>query len=437
MLFFNHLLLSYHKSIQFLFDLCGIFSIFNVMKKFFLLFFFMVVTGLAARAQSLTVQAGDYNPLISNELTGAQKVPLLQVKFTASQVPFTVTSLSFKASGSIDESIDVYAIYLYEDINGNGLLDVAEPQAASSVYFSSDNGTAVFSGFYLTVPATYPVNLLLAADFTGTATVGENVIFSLEDYLSITAVQGGTSTSAVIDGTFPINSNAKTISSVGTLSATKSRKSPGDQQVLNDVDDLIMLELTLTASSCEPVQIQSITVSTDGTADESVSVLVSGVRLYYDSDYDGAFSVNDQSANPYGLGFSGDDATVTFLGPFTEIPANSTVYLMVVYDLSGYGLDGETLNTKITSSTHISAKGAYTNQFIQVVGPPVSGNSVTISPPVLPPAEIVEPEIKQYCFVNGLSGQAGAWYGIWLFLVSGILAGIFLPRRHEDTKADS
>ncbi|MBI5359713.1 MAG: hypothetical protein HZA48_03930 [Planctomycetes bacterium] len=399
------------------------------MKKIFLLFFFMVVAGLTARAQSLTVQAGDYNPLISNELTGAQKVPLLQIEFTASQASFTVTSLSFRASGSIDESIDVYAVYLYEDINGNGLLDVAEQQAASSVYFSSDNSTAVFSGFYLTVPAFYPVNLILAADFTGTATVGENVIFSIEDYLSITAVQGGTSTSAVIDGTFPINSNAKTISTVGTLSATKSRKSPGDQQALNDVDGFIMLELTLTPSSCEPVQIQSITVSTDGTADESVSVLVSGVRLYYDSDYDGAFSVNDQSANPYGMGFSGDDAAVTFLGPFTEIPANSTVYLMVVYDLSGYGLDGETLNAKIASSTHISAKGAYSNQFIQVVGPPVSGNTVTISPPTPPPAEVVKPEIRQYCFVNRLSGPAEVLYGIWLFLTAGILAVISFATR--------
>lgn len=78
-----------------------------------------------------------------------------------------VDSMTFTASGTGDDAGSIAAAWLYEDVSGDGLLDVADLVIDGPAAYSGDDGTVTFSGLGEIIPASSTRNWILVYNFSG------------------------------------------------------------------------------------------------------------------------------------------------------------------------------------------------------------------------------------------------------------------------------
>ncbi|MFH1421926.1 MAG: hypothetical protein ABIH42_04340, partial [Planctomycetota bacterium] len=173
----------------------------------------------------LTVSIGSNTPGDNNVARDAQHIYMLQISITVSNdEAVRVSSLTFRASGSGDDSIDISSARLLNDYNSNGMVDANEPWIGMNQVYATDNGTITISGISEVVNQNSTENWLVVYNFSGTADVGDTFCCTLESADNITATGMTSNSELTVSGTFPINGGTKT-AVLGTTSSksTKSR----------------------------------------------------------------------------------------------------------------------------------------------------------------------------------------------------------------------
>lgn len=346
------------------------------MKKHLILLFIalMVCCGNAEAdvkgLQYIGVETGMRNPYSSNELADAQKLPVLQLTVRGNMMGYELNSLTFRASGTINEPEDLLAVYLYNDGNGNGNIDDDEQQIGNAAFFTEDNGTITFYGLPAIWPYTtsFKINLLLVVDMSGKAEEGETVVFLIFDGESMGLVKTADNAFPSITTEFPIESYFKKISyTEGSLTAYPDSNYRNYGHVDYEESDVKLLHFSIKASSHSPVQLQSIKITSNGSADEVNDI--DAITIAYDLNTNGKFDEEDYYVNSSGT-FEEQNGSILVTGLNEIIQPNTAMGFFVYYDLSfGESSYNERVNAEFVPSTDIVAKDFVTGKDIPVYGP--------------------------------------------------------------------
>ncbi|MBI4833252.1 MAG: putative Ig domain-containing protein, partial [Planctomycetes bacterium] len=156
-------------------------------------------------AMGIAVGAAD----ASRPIGGSAKVAG-QITCSTGPVGKVLNSLKFTGAGTGNEYTDIASAKLYQDTNGNGILDGGESQLGTSQVFTADNGTILFSNLGITINARSSLNMLMCYDMVTTClttfTYQAKIISSSD--VSANELGGGASS---VNGSFPINCAVKTM----------------------------------------------------------------------------------------------------------------------------------------------------------------------------------------------------------------------------------
>lgn len=131
---------------------------------------------------------------------------LAVVEFTSLGLPAVVDRITFKSSGSANESAAIGTLRAYQDMDGDGVISVADVLLEDDITIAEDNGDLVVEPT-LHVPADEKVSLLLAGDLNGSAAGTETLIFEIEDATLVKAVGAAVPFSVPVNGAFPVVSD--------------------------------------------------------------------------------------------------------------------------------------------------------------------------------------------------------------------------------------
>jgi class 3 adenylate cyclase len=165
--------------------------------------------------------------------------------------------------------------------------------------------------------------------------------------------------------------------SVGTLTVALGPGSPLASNEINTAQNLPILQLRLSASAAEDVQITSLTITALGSGNDAAHL--SEVRLAFDANSDGAFDPAVDTSLGTAAGFPLDNGTLTFPGLNLFVPASQSRDVLVVYSLNGTAPIGGTFAGRLASTTHVDARGMTSGQTLLAQGTfPVDGSTLTI-----------------------------------------------------------
>lgn len=99
---------------------------------------------------NVTAALGSGNTASTTALKGTSDVAAVQISVTppsgSSSTAFALTGLSLQASGSGNDQLDIVAVKLYPDSNGNGIVDANEKSLMiASGSFNANDGSAILS----------------------------------------------------------------------------------------------------------------------------------------------------------------------------------------------------------------------------------------------------------------------------------------------------
>ena len=327
---------------------------------------------------TLSLSAGAANPEAANVPNSSQDLEILQLSLAASSAEdMVVSSITFTASGTGHDVYDVSAAYLYEDTNGNGIYEPGTDSAiGTSQIFNVDNGTIEFSGFNRTVTAGTSQDWLVVYNMNSTASNAETFRTSIAANNNISA-QGAVSGQGTVAGA-PVQSNTMTITNVGRLTITAGSANPAATNEVNTASDLAMLQLNLAANDTENIQVTALTITASGTAHDMDDITSGSVKLYIDTNSDGALDGGDTQLGTGGS-YDADNGTVTFSGFSRTISASSSEDWLVVCGLSGSASEGETFAASVKENTDVAATGLGSGQTVNRIGAPVNGGTKTIT----------------------------------------------------------
>ncbi|KAA3616963.1 MAG: T9SS C-terminal target domain-containing protein [Calditrichaeota bacterium] len=331
---------------------------------------------------TLTISAGTNNPQNGNITNSETDLTSLQISVTAGpNEDITVTSVSMDLSGTFNDTLDfaAHGFCIFKDDNNNGILDGSETQIGGVESCTDDNGTVTFNGFSETILASTTQNWIVVTNLSGSASQNENFRVTLSSSVDVTAT-GETTGNPIYPTGAPVQGGLFTVSSTGSLNLALGSNNPSAGSELTSAQELEMLQMTLSASSVENINVASITFTADGTADDLADLngTNNGVSLYIDVDNDGILDGGDTQIDVERT-FSANDGTLTFTTTGEVINAGQSENWLLVYDLDGSASVSETFRVGFYNPTDISATGATSSQSITPGGAPVVGNYKTIA----------------------------------------------------------
>lgn len=129
-------------------------------------------------AVPVTVALGGTPPSSQTVRSGTTNVPMLEFLLTPAS-PQTITGVTVAASGTGNEQVDVSAVNLYLDKNGNGAVDAGDSVIATGTFATNDGivSLAVNPGLNITAPT----SLLVTYSFTVTIAerIGAGIVLAM------------------------------------------------------------------------------------------------------------------------------------------------------------------------------------------------------------------------------------------------------------------
>lgn len=160
----------------------------------------------------LVAQLGGASPPSRGGANNEVDVPILQLQLdVSSDEDIILKTLTFSTGGTGDEATDVGQARLWVDTNGDGQVDLDEPQLGSTLAIIADNGILTFGLLGATLPAGACSNLVLTYTLNGTASQGETFTASLLNPTDIVAY-GADSVKAICPFGTPVVGNVLTVS---------------------------------------------------------------------------------------------------------------------------------------------------------------------------------------------------------------------------------
>ncbi len=287
--------------------------------------------------------------------TGGNGLVVLDFSFATNQAAWTVTSITFTESGSMDASTDVNFIGLYEDTSGGtaGVFDGPTVDllatGTSGTVFSGANGDYVATLSNSAIPASTTRRFFLVVRLAGTASAGETLKVEISAAAATTGGVGnmnGVPTSAA--------NNALTINPA-TLTATFN--GPGAYTTVNNdaqgTGGLLVLDVTLAARN-DSWTVTSLSLSETGTMDATADLNL--LALYVDNGngvWDGP-GTDTLATAATATGFTANSYTATLAGGAGTFAMNESKRFFLVAGLAGTASPGETLRASLASIVQTS-----------------------------------------------------------------------------------
>ncbi|MHC4597834.1 MAG: fibronectin type III domain-containing protein [Planctomycetota bacterium] len=352
------------------------------------------------------MEVGHANPGDTFERSGAARVPMLHIRFTAgAKDAIQLEDLTIDIGGTGADHYEVTEIAMWRDENANGLLDSGEPKVDPNMPgFPADNGSAVFD---LTVepaiPAGEEVHYLVTASFASTTAHGGTFQITIPSPFNITAhLDGSPSVPADIPSTDPdLVGGVKTIVDLGagSLRVFPGPNTPESVHTTSPADLVPMLQFSLAASSVEGVDVDEIRFVLVGMAGAPPV----GLRLFEDVNGDGKATTEDVELGA-AAAQTGDE-WVAFDGLALSLDADQARTFLVT---GGFAQGSGVYSIGIESYADVLATGQVTKLGIVAAGAPVLGAPQFIVPPPAP---------RESGGCGGGPRSRDGWLG-WLLLIA-------------------
>ncbi|HYF01483.1 MAG TPA: Ig-like domain-containing protein, partial [Planctomycetota bacterium] len=168
-------------------------------------------------------------------------------------------------------------------------------------------------------------------------------------------------------------------SSLGVLTVDLGPSNPFASNEVNTATNLPVLQLRLTASLTEDVQLRTLVITGVGTLDDASHV--AAAELWFDLDSDGtadpAVDLRLGTAQTYAL----DDGSVTFAGLALLVPAGQSRDVLLVYSLGNNAPSGSTFLARVAAASDLEIRGMTSGQtLLPQASFPLDGSTITIVP---------------------------------------------------------
>ena len=296
---------------------------------------------------------------------------IADISLAAQNDSWTVTSLTFTASGSADEQADMNFLALYVD-NGNGTFDGPGTDtlatATSGTSFNAPNGT--YTATLTAGASAFGMNaskrFFLVAKLNGGATSGENFRAAL------TAIAESSPSSGSVVG-IPTAATSALVIDVATLTVNAGPNNPADAfiEATGTAFTHTLGEIRLSASN-SAFTLSGITLTVGGNGDWVNNV--TSVAVFLD-DGDGVYGATDTSLFS-GAGSAGS-VTCNFSSNVTvNDGASQDLWVLVGIATTAGGSPAETFSTSIASTADVAVVTAGGQVMIGTVAPVSSTLSV-------------------------------------------------------------
>ncbi|MCA8916674.1 MAG: IPT/TIG domain-containing protein, partial [Planctomycetes bacterium] len=274
---------------------------------------------------------------------------ICDVTLAANNDSFTVTDMTFTASGTADEQADISFIALYVD-NGNGTFDgpgtdtLATASAGTSFNGANGTYTATLSGTAGSIAISTSKRYFLVVKLAGTASPAENFRAALTG-VNATSTSGGT-----VSGV-PTAASSALVIDVPILTVNAGPANPADASVESTGAAFThtLGELRMTASNAN-FTISGVTLTLGGNGDWVNNI--TAVSVYQDNG-NGSFDAGDTqlfsgaaSAGSVTCGFS-SNVTIT-------MGSDSDFWVVVDVAATAGGSPSETFNAQIASAADVA-----------------------------------------------------------------------------------
>jgi MYXO-CTERM domain-containing protein len=331
---------------------------------------FPLVGVTRAMLGGFSIVFGPRHPAARNVQPGAPGVPMMQLGLSAQGEAFTVRSLRLTAGGALDDASSVTRVALWRDLDGDGSPDAGSSPIATA-RFAADDGTAVLTP----IP---PVGLargrnetwLLTYDLGTGARPGESFRAALASAaaIEVTGSLSGPTTPLGLPLTGPTHAIG------GTLSLAAGPRSPLGGTLAPDATGVVASQVRLSAG-LEPIDVGAVTVTARGTGNDLDGLV--GVSLWVDTNGDGQLDPLGDVRLAGPLPFPANDGAVTLrFGP-RSLAAGGREDWLLVLDLSGRAVAGETFGVAILGPQDVEAT-APSGRLPAVDGVPLEGPSLTV-----------------------------------------------------------
>ena len=323
-------------------------------------------TLVASLGPNTPAGAGVVKTATGRVLTQVQLQPSLGENVTVTQVLVTHVGTATPATA-------VTAVRLYEDLNGNGAVNVGEPQLGSGTF----SGTTATVSLNRTLNAAVVHQVLVVYDLSGNGTAGQTLAARVAAAGSVTAtgVTSGLALTVVGVPSFPLTGGTITlIDAPPTLTVSAGAQHPAAGTVSGSATGVVMAQPVVTASG-EPITLQSVSVTGSGSANETTAV--TGVTLWEDTGTTpGVVDATDTLvAGP--STFTVDNGTVVFGGLTLLIGQGNSRTFLVAYDFNAAGVtNGQTVAATVTA---VAGTGQTSGNAAATAGVPLAGNVQTVA----------------------------------------------------------
>jgi len=287
--------------------------------------------------------------------------------------PATLQVVRVTGQGTGDEG-RITSVKLFHDLDGDGSLSSGEPQLGTTQTFSANDGQATFSDLGFGLQSGVAVDVLVVSELPTDALDGDTFRVELSDdqALEATTQVNGESVRIRVFGA-PVSGGVRTISSTGTLTLSLGAQTPSAGGVFPNAQDVEVLQLDLRASSVEDIRIDSLQLQASGTLNDLTAI--GTIELFEDSDNDGQLNRVTDVPLASLSGAPSDNGALAFTGLGRTLPKSSLRRWLLVYQLNGTGLDGQTFRADLNSASDVVGLGLSSNQAPAVQGAPVQGGA--------------------------------------------------------------
>jgi YVTN family beta-propeller protein len=363
----------------------------------------MTMTDLA---QTLTLSLGSNHPADFTVSTSDVDQVLMQLNAAALGANIDVTAVNITFSGTMDDSVDISQIEIWNDVNDDGALDGGDAQLDTETTITNDGTVTLTFTSTVTVNDGTNENFIVVLDLAGTASVGETVTVEVTANSDVTSTASSTQGAPVIGATATVGGGGAT-----TMTLANHILNPGDTTISNFVQNHRMLAFTLTADSAGSITVSGITIANTGTGAEQTDIELATILL--DDDNDGSPSAGDTYLRTVtSSNIVNDNQSISFSGFTVTLDPGETKRFLVYYDFAGTGA----VSTTFQASVDVFG---ITSDASFETGGPVTGGTMTIGSE-LAQTVIIKDEDEKAFYDCVLGSTERDWTGLML-LLGGIL----------------
>jgi len=292
---------------------------------------------------NLTLQGNSKAPAQADP--GDNDVVMLQLNLSMDQNEGHIKTIKINKIGTAADS-DINAVNIYEDVNGNGIIDSGVDSLLGQESLTNGNATIqIYTppslGYKVTTSTT---SILIAYDISSTAATGVTVGGQVIDNSSI-VLEG---IDDVKNTNMPIQSTLTTIAITTPDILNVSGGAISSVNMAPGQSDIDMLYVELNVSTLGNVKVILLKVKLDGQLNESH---ITNVRLYEDQNSNYQYDSGTDLLVGTGTTFS---AKIAFWILSYTISSGAPKTLIVVLDLLPSAPEGESFNVSLQDVSYVS-----------------------------------------------------------------------------------